>query len=141
MVSSFIHLTPRGPPTPILPTPVLSCPALSFFFSFLEYITKPLNTSRLLQSSTPLIRHRLSESRHSPSPFPAGVQTCVHRLTFHISRILRREPELTQFETAQIANLCPADAEEAKSIIPRCALRSMVSFDPTLTYFMSPPVS
>ena len=35
------------------------------------------------------------------------------------SRTLRREPNLTQFETAQIANLCPADAEEAKSIIPR----------------------
>ena len=35
-------------------------------------------------------------------------------------RILRREPQLTQFETAQLANLCPAEAEEAKSIIPRC---------------------
>lgn len=35
------------------------------------------------------------------------------------NRTLRREPKLTQFETAQIANLCPADAEEAKSIIPR----------------------
>jgi DNA-directed RNA polymerase II subunit RPB4 len=35
-----------------------------------------------------------------------------------VREILRREPELTQFETAQIANLCPADAEEAKSIIP-----------------------
>lgn len=34
-------------------------------------------------------------------------------------RTLRREPALTQFETAQIANLCPADPEEAKSIIPR----------------------
>ncbi|KAJ7210507.1 HRDC-like protein [Mycena pura] len=31
---------------------------------------------------------------------------------------LRREPALTQFETAQIANLCPATAEEAKSVIP-----------------------
>ena len=35
------------------------------------------------------------------------------------SRTLRREPALTQFETAQIANLCPADSEEAKSVIPR----------------------
>jgi DNA-directed RNA polymerase II subunit RPB4 len=26
---------------------------------------------------------------------------------------------LTQFETAQIANLCPVDADEAKSVIPR----------------------
>jgi hypothetical protein len=36
-------------------------------------------------------------------------------------RTLRREPALTQFETAQIANLCPATAEEAKSIVPRFA--------------------
>lgn len=36
-------------------------------------------------------------------------------------RTLRREPALTQFETAQIANLCPADSEEAKSVIPRYA--------------------
>jgi len=36
-----------------------------------------------------------------------------------VGRILRREPALTQFETAQIANLCPADAEEAKSVVPR----------------------
>lgn len=44
----------------------------------------------------------------------------AHFFSFH--RTLRRESALTQFETAQIANLCPADAEEAKSIIPRCAL-------------------
>ncbi|KAI4520944.1 HRDC-like protein [Schizophyllum commune] len=35
-----------------------------------------------------------------------------------VREILRREPQLTQFETAQLANLCPAEAEEAKSIIP-----------------------
>ena len=34
-------------------------------------------------------------------------------------RTLRREPALTQFETAQIANLCPATSEEGKSIVPR----------------------
>ena len=28
---------------------------------------------------------------------------------------------MTQFETAQIANLCPVDSEEAKSIVPRYA--------------------
>ncbi|EJD07325.1 uncharacterized protein FOMMEDRAFT_164324 [Fomitiporia mediterranea MF3/22] len=38
-----------------------------------------------------------------------------------VRETLRREPLLTQFETAQIANLCPADAEEAKSIIPSLA--------------------
>ncbi|OBZ74206.1 DNA-directed RNA polymerase II subunit rpb4 [Grifola frondosa] len=35
-----------------------------------------------------------------------------------VREALRREPALTQFETAQIANLCPVTAEEAKSIIP-----------------------
>ncbi|TFL01971.1 HRDC-like protein [Pterulicium gracile] len=35
-----------------------------------------------------------------------------------VRETLRREPALTQFETAQIANLCPVDAEEAKSVIP-----------------------
>ena len=40
-------------------------------------------------------------------------------LLAQLHRTLRRESELTQFETAQIANLCPADAEEAKSIVPR----------------------
>jgi DNA-directed RNA polymerase II subunit RPB4 len=35
-----------------------------------------------------------------------------------VRETLRREPALTQFETAQIANLCPAEAEEAKSVIP-----------------------
>jgi len=35
-----------------------------------------------------------------------------------VRETLRREPALTQFETAQIANLCPVDADEAKSIIP-----------------------
>jgi DNA-directed RNA polymerase II subunit RPB4 len=43
----------------------------------------------------------------------------VSFLTLIAARTLRREPALTQFETAQIANLCPADAEEAKSVIPR----------------------
>ncbi|KAI0954840.1 hypothetical protein AcW1_006612 [Taiwanofungus camphoratus] len=38
--------------------------------------------------------------------------------TSAVREALRREPALTQFETAQIANLCPADAEESKSVIP-----------------------
>jgi DNA-directed RNA polymerase II subunit RPB4 len=40
--------------------------------------------------------------------------------TMAVRTALGREPALTQFETAQIANLCPADADEAKSIVPRC---------------------
>ncbi|KAF7313998.1 FAD/NAD(P)-binding domain-containing protein [Mycena chlorophos] len=35
-----------------------------------------------------------------------------------VRETLRREPGLTQFETAQIANLCPATADEAKSVVP-----------------------
>jgi len=35
------------------------------------------------------------------------------------ARTLRRQTSLTQFETAQLANLCPSTADEAKSIIPR----------------------
>ncbi|KIY71890.1 hypothetical protein CYLTODRAFT_368537 [Cylindrobasidium torrendii FP15055 ss-10] len=35
-----------------------------------------------------------------------------------VREILRREAQLSQFEIAQIANLCPATSEEAKSIIP-----------------------
>lgn len=122
--------------TPTPPNP-LFCP----FFPPLsplsqEYITKPWNTSRLLQSSTPPIRHRLSESMYGHSisfSFPC-------RCFIFFGRILRREPELTQFETAQIANLCPADAEEAKSIIPRYALRNMVPLDPDSHLFFLPPL-
>jgi len=46
----------------------------------------------------------------------------MRSLSWYTVRTLRREPALTQFETAQIANLCPATAEEAKSIIPRCVI-------------------
>lgn len=37
-------------------------------------------------------------------------------------RVLKREPQLTQFETAQIANLCPQTADEAKGCIPRYSI-------------------
>lgn len=53
-----------------------------------------------------------------------------------VSRTLRREPALTQFETAQIANLCPADAEEAKSIVPRCGLAAIESLVTFLTLLL-----
>ncbi|KAJ7250501.1 HRDC-like protein [Mycena haematopus] len=53
----------------------------------------------------------------------SAVRECVYSLTGPIhdadlKSTLRREPALTQFETAQIANLCPATADEAKSVIP-----------------------
>lgn len=52
-------------------------------------------------------------------------------------RTLRREPALTQFETAQIANLCPADAEEAKSVIPRYAYDIPATIILTFTPYIS----
>ncbi|CAE6431793.1 unnamed protein product [Rhizoctonia solani] len=57
----------------------------------------------------------LLEHREKDSP-----DTAVYNKTLDPvhSRVLRREPNLTQFETAQIANLCPADVEEARNIIP-----------------------
>lgn len=49
-----------------------------------------------------------------------AASTLRYTLTLGLYRTLRREPLLTQFETAQIANLVPADVDEAKSIVPRC---------------------
>ena len=54
--------------------------------------------------------------------FLAPFQRVWCSLLGNSGRTLRREPALTQFETAQIANLCPVDAEEAKSIVPRYVL-------------------
>jgi len=89
--------------------------------------TRPWNTSRRLRNSTLLIRRRLSESRLLHLlPLPSLALDVLSSILVARDRILRREPELTQFETAQIANLCPADAEEAKSIIPRCVIGSSV---------------
>ena len=52
------------------------------------------------------------------------------------NRALLREIDkgLTQFEIAQIANLCPVTAEEAKSIIPRC----VQSFSSVHNFLMHP---
>ena len=44
---------------------------------------------------------------------------------------------MTQFEIAQIANLCPVTAEEAKSIIPRYA-RHLVSRGCATSQFLRP---
>ncbi|KAF8317777.1 HRDC-like protein [Cantharellus anzutake] len=35
-----------------------------------------------------------------------------------LREIFKQQPDLTQFEVAQIANLCPADIEEARNCIP-----------------------
>lgn len=54
-------------------------------------------------------------------------------------RTLRREPALTQFETAQIANLCPADAEEAKSIVPRYVSTQRITVSILTSEFLDHP--
>ncbi|KDQ12986.1 hypothetical protein BOTBODRAFT_160896 [Botryobasidium botryosum FD-172 SS1] len=71
----------------------------------------------------------LLEVRHTAAPdTPVFNKTLDYVRTFAkfntsdtasaVREALKREPALTQFETAQIANLCPVDAEEAKNLIP-----------------------
>ena len=35
------------------------------------------------------------------------------------ARVLRNDPDLHKFEIAQLGSLCPEEAEEAKTLIPR----------------------
>jgi DNA-directed RNA polymerase II subunit RPB4 len=37
-------------------------------------------------------------------------------------RVLRNDPDLHKFEVAQLGSLCPEEAEEAKTLIPRYPL-------------------
>ena len=37
-------------------------------------------------------------------------------------RVLRNDPDLHKFEVAQLGSLCPEEAEEAKTLIPRYEL-------------------
>ncbi len=39
-------------------------------------------------------------------------------------RIFKQQEDLTQFEVAQIANLCPVDVDEARNCIPRYILHA-----------------
>ena len=76
--------------------------------------------SRLLQNSIRPTQLVLFESTLPHLQFScSSLWNSWRSRLFFIGRILRREPALTQFETAQIANLCPADTEEAKSVVPR----------------------
>lgn len=36
-----------------------------------------------------------------------------------MGRVLRNDPDLHKFEIAQLGSLCPEEAEEAKTLIPR----------------------
>lgn len=36
-----------------------------------------------------------------------------------VCRVLRNDPDLHKFEVAQLGSLCPEEAEEAKTLIPR----------------------
>lgn len=77
------------------------------------YIIRPSNMWRHSRNSIPPIPPVRCESQFQLLLIPSTRRDWLHL------RTLRREPALTQFETAQIANLCPVDAEEAKSVIPR----------------------
>ena len=98
---------------PLLPLHPCGCLTYS-----IVCIRRRLSTSSSLRSSQPPI---LLEQFESESHFLASLRCGRLKSCDLLLRTLRREPALTQFETAQIANLCPSDAEEAKSIIPRCA--------------------
>jgi len=98
------------------------------FFSFTVYILINDDDNGSVYNKT--LEYVKTFAKFNTTDSASAVRECVdyfHFATFHgshpffliPSRTLRREPNLTQFETAQIANLCPADAEEAKSIIPR----------------------
>jgi hypothetical protein len=94
----------------------------AFLLICIGFITRLWSMSRRLQSLIRLTRLALFESGFDLQFLYVLLwpNSSFCFLSF-FSRILRREPALTQFETAQIANLCPADAEEAKSVIPRYA--------------------
>lgn len=77
------------------------------------------------------VREDLREVRQARSGcgYPRVSRNYRHSLSLHLLirpqfRTLRRESDLTQFEIAQIANLCPVTAEESKSIIPRQLVHS-----------------
>ena len=45
----------------------------------------------------------------------------ISQLTLRMlmNRVLRNDPDLHKFEVAQLGSLCPEEAEEAKTLIPR----------------------
>jgi DNA-directed RNA polymerase II subunit RPB4 len=56
--------------------------------------------------------------------FPGMSHHCDRRPFFHDlsnmrDRLLAKDSNLSQFEIAQLANLCCDDSEEAKALIPR----------------------
>ena len=51
----------------------------------------------------------------------SGIHTCKHL----IISVLRNDPDLHKFEVAQMGSLCPEEAEEAKTLIPRYALHAI----------------
>ena len=65
------------------------------------------------QDSEAKMRVLLSESEWS------AVGVLLISLSDSLRRALLKDPTLRQFEIAQLANLCPNDAEEAKALIPR----------------------
>jgi hypothetical protein len=69
------------------------------------------------------MRALLSESKQTQSPCNVKMLYPVSTDVMHL-RTLQKDSTLKQFEVAQLANLCPGDVEEAKSLIPRSVCES-----------------
>lgn len=110
---------------------------LRMYNSFITYVVRkliacmPSFIKQCIQQNVRLRQniHKIQYNGFSKRCSRVCISPKLHARGNHFSvlchRTLRREPGLTQFETAQIANLCPATAEEAKSIIPRSAQSSL----------------
>ena len=90
----------------------------------------PLPVSQRLQEDIRLRRGLLPLPRQrggprSPKVCRARSERASWLLTWSPRRsVLSKDDKLKSFELAQIANLCPLDAEEAKALIPRCGVRA-----------------
>lgn len=89
------------------------------------FIRRLLNTSTRSLDSRLKMHAQLSESRQTITHLDVGsrrISRTKHADLNQLLRTLQKDSTLRQFEVAQLANLCPGDVEEAKSLIPRYAL-------------------
>jgi DNA-directed RNA polymerase II subunit RPB4 len=62
---------------------------------------------------TTFARFKTTEAIHAVERY----SHCTFRML--MNRVLRNDPDLHKFEVAQLGSLCPEEAEEAKTLIPR----------------------
>lgn len=81
---------------------------------------------------------RVQQSESGRLPIDNDTQRRSSDAVFY-GRALQKDPTLKQFEVAQLANLCPSDAEEAKALIPRSVSMfcSMVTMLMPATYSLA----